>query len=135
MEMEHFSLLAVLLAALSAFVVGSVWYSPLLFGNAWMREAGISEDQIIASNKWKTFGMAFVFMFIASVNLGFFMANADITWLKGAFYGFLTGFGWVFMGIAVVSMYEMRGWKYILINGCYWVVALTVMGTIIGALQ
>lgn len=51
----------------------------------------------------------------------------------GAFYGFLTGFGWIFFALAVNSLYEQKSWKYIFINGGYWSVSFTVMGLIIGA--
>ena len=33
---------AVILATLSSMLVGSVWYTPKVFGNYWMREAGIT---------------------------------------------------------------------------------------------
>ena len=38
MNLEHFNIAAVVVAALSTFVIGGLWYSPLLFGRAWMRE-------------------------------------------------------------------------------------------------
>ena len=38
--MRAFEWLPSLIAALSAFVLGGLWYSPLLFGKAWQREAG-----------------------------------------------------------------------------------------------
>lgn len=50
----------------------------------------------------------------------------------GAFYGFLTGFGWIFFALAVNSLYEQKSWKYIFVNGGYWTVAFTVMGLILG---
>ena len=34
--METINWLAVLVAGISAFVVGGIWYSPALFGKAWM---------------------------------------------------------------------------------------------------
>jgi len=33
---------AVLLATISSMVVGSVWYTPRVFGNYWMKQAGIT---------------------------------------------------------------------------------------------
>ncbi len=32
---------AVIVAAVAAMIVGGIWYSPMLFGNAWMRELGM----------------------------------------------------------------------------------------------
>jgi hypothetical protein len=37
------------------------------------------------------------------------------------------------MGIAIVSQFERRPWSYVLINGGYLTVSLTLMGAILGA--
>jgi len=81
----------------------------------------------------KIYGTAFIFIFIAAVNLAFFLADPSVDAKSGAFYGFLTGFGWVLTGIGVIAMFELKSWTYIVINGFYWVVSLTVMGFILGA--
>ena len=81
----------------------------------------------------KIFGSAFGLTLLAAVNLAFFLADPSVHAWKGALYGFLTGFGWVLPGIGTTALFEQRGWIYILINGFYWVVSLTVMGFIMGA--
>ncbi|HTG16160.1 MAG TPA: DUF1761 domain-containing protein [Blastocatellia bacterium] len=67
-----------------------------------------------------------------AVNLAFFLNDAKTTATWGAIAGFLAGFGWVAMGMAIVALFERRSWKYSLINGGYLTVALTLMGLIIG---
>jgi hypothetical protein len=52
---------------------------------------------------------------------------------EGAFYGFLTGFGWIFFVLATNSQFEQRSFKYTLISGAHWTVVFTVMGLILGA--
>jgi hypothetical protein len=133
MNPANINWLAVVVSTVSAFLIGWLWYSPLLFGKAWMKASGMTEEKIKSSNMGKTFGAAFVFTFIAAVNLAFFLADPSVTAASGAFYGFLTGFGWVLTGIGVVAMFEQKSWTYIFINGSYWVVSLTVMGVIMGA--
>jgi hypothetical protein len=51
----------------------------------------------------------------------------------GAFYGFLAGFGWVATFIGTHYLFERRSLKLFLINAGYSIVALTIMGLIIGA--
>jgi hypothetical protein len=51
----------------------------------------------------------------------------------GATAGFLAGFGWCFMGIGMIALFERKPWSYVLINGGYLTVALTVMGLVLGA--
>jgi hypothetical protein len=124
--------LAILAAGLSAFVLGGVWYSPSLLGRAWMKENNFSLEQIRQANKPKVFGWAFVLSLVMSVNLGMFLGGRDITLGLGLLYGCLTGV-WIFCGIAIVALFEQRSAKYIFINGGYMLVALTLMGGIIGA--
>ena len=41
---------AVLVAALSTFLIGGLWYSPAVFGKAWMKENGFTEESLKNSN-------------------------------------------------------------------------------------
>jgi len=124
--------LAVIVAALLGFLIGGLWYSPLLFAGAWMRAAGLSEEQEAKGNKAKIFGFALLFLLIMSWCLAMFLADPSVTLLSGAFYGFLAGFGWLFFGIGVVALFEQRPWSYLFINGGYWIVTMTLMGALLG---
>ncbi|MCR9184901.1 MAG: DUF1761 domain-containing protein [Halieaceae bacterium] len=126
----HF--LAVLAATFTAFVIGGLWYSPLLFGAAWMRAAGLSEAQVNSGNKARIFGLAFVFLLVMALCLERFLAAPGVTLVTGTLYGFLTGFGWLFFATGVITLFEQRPWSYLLVNGGYWVVALTAMGAVLG---
>jgi hypothetical protein len=39
--LPHINYLAVIAATLSTMVVGSIWYAPKVFGNYWMKAAGV----------------------------------------------------------------------------------------------
>lgn len=121
---------AMLAAAVSAFVVGGVWYSPVLFGKAWERANGFTESPHTAP---KTYLLCFLFTLVMAVDLAFYLADPKTTAAFGAIAGFLAGFGWAAMGLAIVALFEKRSWKYSLINGGYLTVALTLMGLILGA--
>jgi hypothetical protein len=141
MDMSSINWLAVLVAGVSAFVLGGVWYSPALFGKAWMNENGFTEEQLKKGNNQKIFGWAFVLSLIMAANLAMLLGDTppectgncahktDIT--SGTMYGFLAGL-WPFCGIAIVALFERRSSRYIFINGGYLVLALTLMGAIIG---
>ncbi|MGN6394328.1 MAG: DUF1761 domain-containing protein [Mucilaginibacter sp.] len=132
MDFSHINWLAIVVAALSAFMVGGIWYSRPLFGNAWMIDSNLNMEQIQAGNKGKIFGFTAVFSLLMAVNLGMFLADAktDLAW--GTTAGFLAGI-WTFSAIAIHSLFELKSWRYILINGGYSLVSLTLMGAIIGA--
>jgi len=123
---------AVLVAALSTFLIGGIWYSPAVFGKAWMRENGFTEESMKNSNMMKIFGLAFFLGLVASINLAMFL-GPETDAMMGAFYGFLAGFGWVATFVGTHYLFERKSFKLFLINAGYSVVALTVMGVIIGA--
>jgi hypothetical protein len=130
MNLQTLNWWAILAAAASAFVVGGVWYSAL-FGSLWKRSNGFTGDPPAAGPK--TFIISFVLSVVMSFNLAMFLNDAKTTAAWGATAGFLAGFGWVAMGIAIVSQFERRPWSYVLVNGGYLTVALTLMGLILGA--
>jgi hypothetical protein len=130
--MSSLNIWAVLVAAISTFVVGWLWYGPL-FGKQWMSLVGLTEEKIREGNMVKIFGLAFIFELVMAYNLAMFLNDSSIDWKMGALYGFLTGFGWIFLAIGVQGLFERRSWKYIIINGGYWAVSFTVMGIILGA--
>lgn len=89
MDFSHINWLAALVAGLSAFMVGGIWYSSALFGNAWMTDSNLTPDQIKTGNKGKIFGFTAIFSIVMAVNLAIFLSGpkTDIAW--GAEAGFL----------------------------------------------
>jgi Protein of unknown function (DUF1761) len=124
--------IAVFAAGVSAFVLGGVWYSPALFGKAWMKENNLSEDRIKAGNKAKIFGISLLLTLVMSANLAMYLNTPDINFKLGLLYGLLAGV-WVFCGIAIVGLFELKSARYIFINGGYCFIALGLMGAILGA--
>jgi hypothetical protein len=124
--------MAIVVAALSTFFLGGLWYSPILFGKAWQKENKLTDEELKKGNMALIFGLSFIFSLLMAYNLAFFISSPEIDLAMGTLYGFLTGFGWVMLGIGIISLFERRSWKYILINGGYMTLAFTLMGLIIG---
>ena len=61
--------LAMLVAALIPLAVGALWYSPMLFANAWMKATGLTEDALKKGNMALIFGLTFVFSFMLAMIL------------------------------------------------------------------
>lgn len=158
MEMNFY---AVLVAALTTLVVGSIWYSPVLFGNAWMKETGLTEEELKKGSMLKIFGLTFVFSvmfamilqvlcvhqfgplgmiggqdFIDSAKPSYAAFMADYgtvfrTFKHGALHGFMSGLFLAFPMIAINGLFERKSWKYIFIHAGYWTVSMTIMGAIV----
>ena len=125
--------LAVIAAALSTFLLGGLWYSPIMLGKAWQKENKLSDEDLKNTNMVKVFGLSFIFSLVMAYNLAFFLGDPSIGAGMGAMYGLFTGLGWVAMGMFITGLFERKTWAYMLINGGYMTVAFTVMGLIIGA--
>jgi hypothetical protein len=131
---QNLNWLAIIVAAISAFILGGLWYSPLMFAKRWMKETGISEESTKDINMIKLFGLAFILSLIASFFLAMFIGvKAGVGF--GALAGFMAGFGWVFTFMGISYLFEARTLAHFLINSIYSIVSLTIMGAIIGVWQ
>ena len=131
--MPEFNLWAVLAAAVAAFVLGGLWYSPALFGKAWQHEAGVSEEQMKNANMGMIFGLAFVLSLIASLVFALFLGpRPPISLGLGA--GFAAGLCWVGASFGINYLFERKSLKLFLINAGYHTVQFTIIGLIIALL-
>ena len=156
MEMNF---IAILVAALSSFIVGFIWYNPKVFGTIWMNEIGMSNEKAKQGNMLKIFGFTFIFAFLVAFMMqpitihqfgALGMVGGDIskalpsyqtfmadytdayrTYKHGAFHGFFTGLFLALPIVATNSLFEQKSWKYTFVTAGYWVVVLTIMGAII----
>lgn len=133
MDISSINWIAVIVAAILNFVLGGLWYSPILFGKAWQAENKLSDEDLKKGNMVKIFGFSLLWSLIMSANLGMFLADpkTDLAW--GLTAGFLTGFGWVAMAIFIIGLFERKSTRYMLINAGYMTVSFTIMGLVIGA--
>ena len=65
---------AALVAAISSFLLGGLWYSPALFGKKWIKETEF--DEANAGHPAKVFGVSFIFALIAAFGFAFLIGPA-----------------------------------------------------------
>lgn len=125
--------LAVIVATISSFVLGFIWYNPKFLGKAWQKAAGISDESMKdSSGMGRIFGTAFVLTFIMALILSYFLKDVDDL-MVGMRIGVYLGLGISTMSIGVNAMYERKGFGYILINGGYQTISMVIMAAIITA--
>src|ERR1700733_3792858 len=118
---------AILAAAVSAFLIGGLWYAPFALGKPWIKANGFASGEVPSAGP-KVFAITFVLSLIMAFNLAMFLNDPKTNTAWGATAGFLAGFGWVAMGIGIVALFEHRPFSYVIVNGGYLTVSLTVMG-------
>ena len=130
MDLSHINYLAVVVSTALTFVIGFIWYGPLL-GKSWMKEIGLTEEDAKKASMGKVFGTAFILTFIMSWNLAAFIGpKADFAF--GLFAGLAAGVGWVATSIGVVYLFSQKSLKLFFIDAGYQVVIYAMMGGILG---
>jgi hypothetical protein len=145
--MEEFDInwIALVVAAIIPLVTGFIWYHPKVFGTAWMKETGMTEEKAKSMNPGKTYGLAVVFAFLA----GFFLwaqvmtgggpgmphgpEGEFMTFKHGAFHGALVAVAVVLPVFATNALFEMKSVKYVLINVGYWALTFALMAGLLNA--
>ena len=117
-------------AALVGFLIGGLWYGPL-FGKAWQRESGLSDERIASRNTGLIFGATFLLNLIASALLGHMYAASGQPSVRAHFL-IASGIGWGFVGtsIGVNYLFSGKSLKLFFIDAGYWTLAYTAMGAV-----
>ena len=124
--------LAVIVAALVTFLIGGLWYSPLLFDRPWRRLNALSEDQIKSSHTGLIFGLSFLAALIAAYVLALFLAGPATDVVAGIMAGLLVGIGWVATAMLTTFLFERRPLALWGIDAAYHVLTFGLMGLILG---
>jgi hypothetical protein len=132
MSLDGINFVAVLAAGIIYMIVGALWYSPLLFGNLWLRLQGMTRDQMTGGAS-VDYLYTFLSALIAALLLSMIVkVTAGNTLLNGALTGALVSLG---LGATATLPYSVFGgpkksvW---LLYSAYHLVAFVLMGALIG---
>lgn len=125
------------LGGLSAMVVGFLWYSPWLFGSAWTKSMGMSEDAM-AKGRAKVVPILLVISLLTAYILSLFTVyfqryTGDGNMMSGVDTALLAFVGLAGTALLAHGLWEPRGRTALYINLGNRLVTLVVMGLIIGA--
>ncbi len=128
--------LAVIVAAAVAFALSGVWYR--LLAKPWMAAHGFTSESIRKHHGKGAAPTPFIVAIVANLVMAVMLAG--LMWHLNAFSlragmisGALVWVGFVITTLAVNNTFGMRSAKLIWIDGGHWLVALLLMGAIIGA--
>jgi Protein of unknown function (DUF1761) len=129
MESFPINYVALLVAALAKFVIGSVWFTAL--GRQWRKMAGIPEG-----GSMKGLPKAMVIDLIGNFVMAFVLVHAvhyagAKSLGQGAAVGFFNWLGFIAVVTLTTSVYEGKPFKLFLFNNVYLAVSLATMGAIL----
>jgi hypothetical protein len=126
--------LAILVAAVSGFLVGGLWYGPV-FGKAWQAARGLSDDAMKNANMPMIFGLTFLLnlfsAFILDHTLSTYGApglNLSVMISSGVALGFIVP------AIGVNYLFSRQSLRLFMIDAGYWLVIYSVMGVVFALL-
>jgi len=128
--MPEVNFLAVIAAAVASFVLGGLWYSPLLFARVWQREAGVTDAQMKSANMALIFGLSFVLSLAAAYVFALFLGPRPPLAL-GLGAGAAAGAFWVGASFGINYLFERKSLKLFLINAGYHTLQFTIIGLIL----
>ena len=123
--------IAVLGTTFLMMAVSTVWYSQMLFGNAWMKAVGLTDEDVEKARPhlWKQMVVTFVSYAFLLLVLAHAVLYAPLLGLEALTVAIVIGFFLASFGVASV-VWEGRSLQYYAINvGFYFV--FVVSGTLI----
>ena len=133
MEFSAFNWWAILVAAVSSFVLGGIWYGPI-FGKRWQAQLGLSDEKIAEGNTALIFGVSFLLTLVVAVALGA-LINAVVP-SPGLVGGLVTGvevaLAFVATSLGINYLFARHSLALFGIDVGYMVLMFAVMGAILG---
>ncbi|RAP73702.1 DUF1761 domain-containing protein [Paenibacillus montanisoli] len=124
--------LAVLIATIVTMVLGFLWYSPVLFGNAWMKQVGLKKEDVSGGHAG-TYALTAFTAIIGAFLLALVLTitGEDPTVSAGLTVGLIVGL-MVSAKIGMNYLFEGRSLLLFLITAGYHLVTFVLTGLIIG---
>lgn len=132
--MGNVNFLSVIIAAVAYMILGALWYSPALFGNAWMKGIGKTKEQVAADFSPINYFWALCTSFLASYGIARIMVWSNRGEISdGIMIGALAGVCFVLATMGINDIFESRPKGLTIINALYHIVGFIIAGVIIGA--
>ena len=132
--MVHVNYLAVLVAAIAVFVLGWLWYSPLLFYKPWMRAKGI--DPAVAMSGAKMPAGKLVIELVRCIVLAYIIARFAAllgisSWMGAVHFGVMLWIGFPVILLTGSVLWDNVPVKVAAIHAGDWLVKMLVIPIIV----
>ncbi|MCY0092759.1 DUF1761 domain-containing protein [Hoeflea ulvae] len=132
MNFAGMNYLAILVAAIVAFIIGAIYYSTL--AKPWMKAAKIDPSgpkPAMAPLMITTFILQLLLAFVTAGVIGH-LGTDQVTPLNGVISGIFLWAGIIFTTMTINNRYQGFGWDLTLIDGLHWLLVMIGIGATIG---
>jgi len=131
--MDHVNLLAVLVAALSSFLLGGFWYSPALLGKVWQKEGSHLPCRVNENGRHPA--IVFALSFVLALVAAFFFARmlppaSDL--LQCIRTGAKVGVAFVAASFGINYAFAGNSFKLWLVDAGYHIAQFSIFGVVLG---
>lgn len=128
--MANLSWIAIIVAAMAGFAVGGIWYGPL-FGKAWMKERGFTEEELKQGNFALIYGAAFAFSIVSAIFLGHLLAHfGEMSARSTMMISVGIALGFIVPAIGTNYLFSRGSVRLFAIDAGYWLLFYAAMGAI-----
>ena len=127
---------AVLAAAVMGFVVGGIWYGPIM-GKKWMGAVGLREEEIRRRNMAAIYGGALAFSLLASWTLAHTYASyaVNLSFSVKVLTAVGIAAGFILPAIGTNYLFSQKSKTLFFIDAGYWLLYYAAMGAVHAALS
>ena len=131
--------LAILIAAVVAWLAGAAWYMGL--GKTWMVALGTTPEKMQAQRSEPSAYLPFLYAFVAELVMAWALAGVlghlgpgQVTLRNGIISGAICWLGFVITSMLVNNSFARGDWRLMWIDGGHWLIVLVLIGAILGAM-
>jgi len=134
MDFSDVSIISILVATLVGMVLGALWYSPMLFGNHWMKSIGKTQDDLGSQTVPMIGSIVASLMTAIGISLIFSMTGVD-SLVEGVGLGLILGLLIVFPAFLSDNLFCGWGTQLLWIQVGYRVLSIVLMSIVMTALS
>lgn len=132
LQLHFFNIWAVLVGFVSNMVIGALWYSPILFGNTWLKLSGRKAEDISKEEGNKAMALSMIPAIVMIVLMAILLGLLNVSTIAGALIvGCLVSVGFIGMTGLNQVFFEDKSLALVVLNVGYSVVALNVAAVIL----
>lgn len=124
------SILRVVLALVVFFMLGGLWYSPVLFGKPWMAALGKKKEDVSGGGKSMIFALVPNLVMVVAVAYFVHVTSTHGAW-RGFYLGLKLGLGFIAAQAVLNNFFQKGNWKLVAIDAGYAVVGLALVGAVL----
>ena len=125
--------IGVAIGAVLYMVLSIIWYMPRLFGNMWMEDEGLTQEDLQENESPAIYVVTFVLALISNISIAVILSNVGGGVVNGLVVGLILGIGIAAMAIGPHYMFAKKN-RLAIMQGAHAATLITVSGIIIGVL-